>query len=151
MIDDKRAESGSQISILRDGERSLLYCCHSMRTHDMAGNHHVLSVGVDLAPALESNGVDAAELVSGLTSECLQHRGETRIPKPTASAIAMVANVLNIEWLKDALNNPARIICPRSNRCPRPERCEGARPSRAREITDIRAEVIASADVAAED
>jgi hypothetical protein len=106
---------------------------------------------VDLAPALESNGVDAAELVAGLAKECLQHRGEARIPKGTASAIAMVANVLNIAWLQDALNNPARIICPRSNRCPRAERCEGAKPSRAREITDIRAEVIASADQAGED
>jgi transcriptional regulator with XRE-family HTH domain len=146
MIDDKRAQSGSQISILRDGERSLLYCCHSVRTHDMAGNHHVLSVGVDLAPALASNGVDAEDLVASLASECLQHRGEARIPKGAAASIAMVANVLNIAWVKDALGNPARIICPRSNRCPRAERCEGARPSRAREITDVRAEVIASVE-----
>jgi len=57
----------------------------------------------------------------------------------------LVANVLNIAWVKDALEHPARIICPRSNRCPRAERCEGAKPSRAREITDVRAEVMASA------
>src|SRR3954463_11974527 len=48
MIDDGRAERGSQISVLRDGERSLLYVCHSLRTKDMAGNLHVLSVGLDL-------------------------------------------------------------------------------------------------------
>ena len=45
MIDGETRESGSQISVLRDHERSLLYCCHSMRTRDMAGNFHVLSVG----------------------------------------------------------------------------------------------------------
>jgi hypothetical protein len=106
---------------------------------------------VDLAPALESNGVEAADLVADLTNECLKHRGEARIPKSTAASIAMVANVLNIAWVKDALNNPARIICPRSNRCPRAERCEGAKPSRAREITDVRAEVIASVEAAPED
>ncbi|MDE2339195.1 MAG: DUF3612 domain-containing protein, partial [Gammaproteobacteria bacterium] len=50
MLDSER-DSGSQISVLRDGERSLLYCCHSRRVRDMAGNPHVLSVGVDLAPA----------------------------------------------------------------------------------------------------
>jgi transcriptional regulator with XRE-family HTH domain len=144
MIDDDRTSSGSQISLLRDGDRWLLYCCHSLRTRDMAGNLHVLSVGVDLAPALESNGLAAAELITGLANDCLRHKGEARIPKPTASAIAMVANVLNIAWVRDALSNPARIICPRSNRCPRTERCEGARPSRAREITDVRAEVMAS-------
>ena len=145
MIDDGRTDRGSQISILRDGDRSLLYCCHSLRTKDMAGNLHVLSVGVDLAPALESNGVDAHDLVSKLAADCLKHRGEARISKPAASAIALVANVLNIAWVNDALENPARVICPRSNRCPRPERCEGAKPSRAREITDIRAEVMATA------
>jgi transcriptional regulator with XRE-family HTH domain len=150
MIDDKRAESGSQISILRDGDRSLLYCCHSLRTHDMAGNPHVLSVGVDLAPALESNGFDAREIAESLTTECLHHRGEARIPKGAASAIAVVANVLNIAWVNEALSSPARIICPRSNRCPRPEPCEGARPSRAREITDVRAEVMASLGLARE-
>jgi hypothetical protein len=111
----------------------------------MAGNLHVLSVGVDLAPALESNGVGSEELVSRLTSECLKHGGQARIPKAAANAIALVANVLNIAWIKDALDQPARVICPRSNRCPRSDRCEGARPSRAREITDVRAEVMASA------
>jgi hypothetical protein len=55
IIDDRQApEGGSQISVLRDGEQSLLYCCHSRRVTDMAGNAHVLSVGVDLAPALRA-------------------------------------------------------------------------------------------------
>jgi hypothetical protein len=53
-----------------------------------------------------------------------------------------VAHVLNIAWITDALAQPARIICPRSNRCPRAERCEGARPSRAREIADVREEIL---------
>ena len=57
MIDGEHGPSGSQISVLRDGERSLLYCCHSIRVHDMAGNPHVLSVGVDLAPALATHSV----------------------------------------------------------------------------------------------
>jgi len=151
MIDDGRVERGSQISVLRDGDRSLLYCCHSLRTKDMAGNLHVLSVGVDLAPALESNGVNAAEIVDKLAGECLRHKGESKIPKSVAGPIALVANVLNIAWLKDALEHPARVICPRSNRCPRTERCEGAKPSRARVITDVRAEVMATATAAETD
>ena len=59
-INGERGDSGSQISVLRDGDRSMLYCCHSLRVRDMAGNPHVLSVGVDLAPALDSNGVETA-------------------------------------------------------------------------------------------
>src|SRR5437879_6163042 len=142
MIDDEHGVSGSQISVLRDGERSLLYCCHSRRVRDMAGNPHVLSVGVDLAPALASNGVPSEALIDSIFRECLQRRGEARVPKAAAQGLERVANVLNIAWIADALAGPARIICPRSNRCPRPERCEGARPSRAREIADVREEIL---------
>jgi hypothetical protein len=142
MIDGHRGESGSQISVLRDGERSLLYCCHSMRVRDMAGNPHVLSIGVDLAPALDSNGVKSADLTDEIFSECLQRRGEARIPKGATQVLSAVANVLNIAWIEDALTQPARIICPRSTRCPRSDRCEGARPSRAREIADVRDEIL---------
>src|SRR5579862_9307118 len=125
-------ESGSQISVLRDGDRTLLYCCHSLRVRDMAGNPHVLSVGVDLAPALDSNGVETRALVESIYAECLRRRGEARIPKVAVQVLGAVANVLNIAWIEDALSEPARIICTRSTRCPRIDRCEGARPSRAR-------------------
>jgi hypothetical protein len=50
--------------------------------------------------------------------------------------------VLNICWIEDALKQPARIICPRSNSCPRHKHCDGARASRAREINDVRAEIM---------
>ena len=142
MIEGTRGESGSQISVLRDGERSLLYCCHSMRVRDMAGNPHVLSVGVDLAPALDSNGANSAAIIDSLFEDCLQKRGEARIPKSATQVLGAVANVLNIAWIEDALGQPARIICPRSTRCPRSDRCEGARPSRAREIADVRDEIL---------
>ncbi len=142
MIGADHAASGSQISVLRDGERSLLYCCHSHRVHDMAGNPHVLSVGVDLAPALDSNGAPSAPVIDSIWRECLHRRGEARVPKAAGQALEAIANVLNIAWIADALGKPARIICPRSSRCPRPERCEGARPSRAREIADVREEIL---------
>jgi hypothetical protein len=139
------SDRGSQISVLRDGEQFLLYCCHSRRTNDMAGNPHVLSVGIDLVPALRSHSVDADTIVASIADDCLHHHGETRIPKPAAEAIKAAAKVLNIAWVEDALSNPARIICPRSTRCPRTEHCDGARASRALEITDVRKEIISHA------
>jgi transcriptional regulator with XRE-family HTH domain len=142
MIDGEHGLSGSQISVLRDGERSLLYCCHSIRVHDMAGNPHVLSVGVDLAPALATHSVASEAVVDSIFRECLHRRGEGRIPRAAAQLLSAVSKVLNIAWIEDALAHPARIICPRSNHCPRPERCEGARPSRAREIADVRDEIL---------
>jgi hypothetical protein len=113
-----------------------------MRVRDMAGNPHVLSVGVDLAPALDSNGVETPALIESIFAECLRRRGEARIPKMATQILSAIANVLNIAWIEEALTQPARIICPRSSRCPRVDRCEGARPSRAREIADVREEIM---------
>jgi transcriptional regulator with XRE-family HTH domain len=145
MLEGRAPQRGSQISVLRDGEQSMLYCCHSRRAHDMAGNPHVLSVGVDLAPALRSHGVDSEQLVASVTDACLHHHGEARIPETAAEAITSVARVLNIAWIEDALSVPARIICPRSTHCPRSGHCDGASASRAREITDVREEIITKA------
>ena len=143
MLNENRGpDRGSQISVLRDGDQSLLYCCHSRRTNDMAGNPHVLSVGIDLVPALRSHSVDAENIVASITDECLHHHGEARIPRAAVEAIKGAAKVLNIAWVEDALSNPARIICPRSTHCPRTEHCNGAGASRAREITDVREEII---------
>jgi hypothetical protein len=98
---------------------------------------------VDLVPALRSHGVDAEAIVGDLMDAC-QQRGEARIPDPAKDAIRAVAAVLNIAWIADALASPARLICPRSTYCPRAERCDGG-ASRAREITDIRQEIVEKA------
>jgi hypothetical protein len=108
----------------------------------MAGNAHVLSVGVDLVPALRSHGGDAESIVASITQACLRRRGEARIPEDAGEAIRGAARVLNVAWIEDALSLPARIICPRSTHCPRLMHCDGAGVSRAREITDVRKEII---------
>lgn len=146
MLNEKRgADLGSQISVLRDGDHSLLYCCHSRRTRDMAGNPHVLSVGIDLVPALRSHSAEVEKIVASITDACLHHHGEAKIPEAAAEAIKAAARVLNIAWVEDALARPARIICPRSAHCPRTGHCDGASASRAREITDVRKEIVSKA------
>jgi len=138
----ERKERSSQISVLRDGQRSLLYCCHTVRTHDMARNPHVLSVGIDLLPAMRANGIDAEAQVQQIAEACLNNRGQAPIAAAPRAAIEAIAKVLNIAWLEDALVNPASIICPRSNNCQRAEACVPGGASRALEIADVRAEII---------
>jgi len=139
------ADRGSQLSVLRDGEHWVLYCCHSRRTDDMAGNPHVLSVGVDLVPALRSHTSESERIVMSIADACQHHHGEARVPEAAAEAIRGVAKVLNIAWIADALSRPARIICPRSTHCPRTEHCDAAPAARAREITDVREEIVRAA------
>jgi len=133
----------SQLSILRDGDRNLLYCCYSLRTRDMAGNPHVLSVGIDLVPALESQGFDAQEIVNTIAEACNTKKGEAAPPRLAAQAIESAGRVLNIGWVTEALRKPARIICPRSTSCPRQVPCESLPAMRrTTDLADIRREIL---------
>jgi hypothetical protein len=110
----------SQISIMPDGEHTRFYCCHSMLTCDAAGVSHVLSVGVDLSPALSAQGYDECALVQTVAEACRKGGGDAPIPAEAKQALQTVSKVLNIGWIADALAHEATTICSRSNHCPRP-------------------------------
>ena len=138
-----RRRAGSQISVLRDGERSLLYCCHSLRAHDMAGNPHVLSVGVDLAPALRlataSTRSESSSPSSASACTVAARRASRRPPRRCSRA---VANVLNIAWIEDALAPAGAHHLPAQQPLPATGALRGGAALTAREITDVREEIL---------
>jgi len=108
----------------------------------MAGNPHVLSVGVDLAPALASNGVPSEPVIDSIFRECLHRHGEARVRRRLSRC--------STRWRRYS-TSPGSVTRSRSRRASSvraataaraPERCEGARPSRAREIADVREEIL---------
>jgi transcriptional regulator with XRE-family HTH domain len=113
----------SQISIMQDGKRARLYCCHSFLTHDALDELHVLSVGVDLLPALDAQGYDGESIVAAVADSCRRGGGDGAIPAEADSAIRAASQVLNISWIADALGSKASVICPRSGACPRHPAC----------------------------
>jgi hypothetical protein len=114
----------SQISVMQDGKRARLYCCHSLLTRDALDELHVLSVGVDLLPALDAQGFDGEEIVEAVAESCRRGGGDGAIPAAASSAIRAASQVLNISWIADALGAKASVICPRSGACPRhPNAC----------------------------
>jgi hypothetical protein len=113
----------SQISIMQDGKRARLYCCHSLLTRDALDAVHVLSVGVDLLPALEAQGYDGEGIIAAISDACRQGGGNGEIPPEAAASIRAASQVLNIAWIAAALDAPASVICPRSGACPREPRC----------------------------
>jgi transcriptional regulator with XRE-family HTH domain len=114
----------SQISVMQDGKRARLYCCHSLLTRDALDELHVLSVGVDLLPALDAQGFDGEEIVASVADSCRRGGGDGAIPAAASGAIRAASQVLNISWIADALGAQASVICPRSGACPRqPQAC----------------------------
>jgi transcriptional regulator with XRE-family HTH domain len=113
----------SQISVMQDGKRARLYCCHSLLTRDALDEWHVLSVGVDLVPALDAQGFDGEAVVGQVADACHRGGGDGKIPSGAASSIRAASQVLNIAWIADALDSQASVICPRSGACPRQPRC----------------------------
>ena len=116
----------SQISVMHDGNSPRLYCCHSLRDRDAAGTSHVLSVGIDLAPAFAAQGLDPMALVEEVAEACRRGGGHAAIPPAAAEAIRTVSHVLNIAWVARALEAPASTICPRGSDCPRTAHCTTA-------------------------
>jgi len=116
-------EPKSQISVMQDGKRARLYCCHSLLTRDALNAAHVLSVGIDLLPALEAQGYDGEGIVREVAEACRRGGGNGPIPVGAAQSIRAVSQVLNIAWIATALDAPACVICPRSGACPREPRC----------------------------
>ena len=114
----------SQISVMQDGKSARLYCCHSLLTRDAIDELHVLSVGVDLLPALEAQGFDGEAVVAAVAESCRLGGGDGKIPVEAAANIRAASQVLNIAWIADALDSTASVICPRSGACPRqPQIC----------------------------
>jgi hypothetical protein len=111
---------------MRDAQTPRLYCCHSLRTRDAADVSHVLSVGIDLAPAFAAQGLDAKSIVAQVDAACREGGGTAAVPESAAQAIRTVSHVLNIGWVARSLTFPASVICPRSSGCPRSQPCATA-------------------------
>ena len=79
----------------------------------------MLSVGVDLSPALSAQGYDETAIVQLIADACRKGGGDAPIPAEAKTALRTVSRVLNIGWIADALAHEATTICSRSNRCPR--------------------------------
>ncbi|NDE00511.1 MAG: DUF3612 domain-containing protein [Gammaproteobacteria bacterium] len=124
---NRAAEPVSQLSIMRDAQTPRLYCCHSLRTRDAADVSHVLSVGIDLAPAFAAQGLDATSIVEQIDAACREGGGTAVVPESAAHAIRTVSHVLNIGWVARSLAAPANVICPRSSGCPRTQPCAAAK------------------------
>ena len=116
-------QASAQISVLANGENLHIYACVSIKIHDLANNARVLCVGVDINPALEAQDKDATDIASSLQEACIRNGGSCEIPETIKQDIRSVANILNISWIEQGLNNPAQVICPRSSTCPRDPKC----------------------------
>ena len=144
MLGNKSDKASAQISVLKNGDDARLYCCESIRVKDAAGNYHVVCAGIDIGPAIESQGSAAEDVIFNIFSACQAGGGSAPVPEDAAKIIRSIANILNIEWIRRGLEREANIICPRSANCPR-DPCCVSKPKKRRPITeDIRNEILAT-------
>ena len=145
MLNTRSSKPSSQISVLRSGDDKRLYCCQSIRSTDAAGNPHVLCAGVDLAPALRAQNIDAGETIELIETSCNKGGGSAPIPEAAAQQLESISKILNIGWIGAGARSDATIICPRSTSCPRDKACLGHRARRLRsQIERIRESVLAA-------
>jgi transcriptional regulator with XRE-family HTH domain len=139
MLNTTSNEPSSQISVLRSGDDKRLYCCQSIRSQDAAGNPHVLCAGVDLAPALSAQNIDAMKTIDMIERSCNQGGGSAAIPTEARKQLESISKILNIGWIAHGAENDATIICQRSSNCPRDKHCLGKQmPKLKPKIDEIR-------------
>ena len=139
MLSTRSTEPSAQISVLRNGDDKRLYCCESIRGKDAAGNWHVMCAGIDLAPALQTQGFDAHEVIDQIEASCNRNGGAGPIPADARQKVESVGKILNIGWIQHGAQKDASIICPRSSTCPRDRHCLGIQASRRKpQIEQIR-------------
>lgn len=136
MLNTRSTRPSAQISVLRNGEDARLYCCQSIRGRDPAGNAHVLCAGIDLAPALDSQGFATIDLIEQIERSCNRVGGSSGIPREARQKLEAIAKILNIGWIADGAAKEASIICPRSSSCPRDRHCLGRAASRQRPMIE---------------
>jgi len=143
MLQSRSGKPSAQISVLRHGDDKRLYCCQSIRNRDAAGNPHVLCAGVDLAPALSAQGVDAQRTIGMIEDSCNASGGSGPVPKEALRQLEGIATILNIGWIAAGARRDATIICPRSSGCPRDRHCLGKPVRRAQSrIDEIRRSLV---------
>jgi len=125
MLNSRSNKPASQISVLRSGDDKRLYCCQSIRGEDAAGNPHVFCVGVDLAPALSAQNIDAMKTIDMIEASCNKGSGTAPVPAEARDQLASIGKILNIGWIANGAQNDATIICQRSSNCPRDTHCLG--------------------------
>jgi transcriptional regulator with XRE-family HTH domain len=145
MLNTDSDKPSSQISILRSGDDKRLYCCQSIRSHDAAGNPHVLCAGVDLAPALAAQNIDAMKTIDMIEASCNRGGGSAPIPPEATKQLSSISKILNIGWIAQGAEKDATIICQRSSNCPRDKHCLGKQmPKLKPKIDEIRDAIVAN-------
>ena len=146
MLNTRSTKPSAQISVLRSGDDKRLYCCESIRSKDAANNPHVLCAGVDLAPALQAQGIDSAETIDIIERSCNKGGGSAPIPTEAKQQLESIGKILNIGWIAEGSEKDATIICQRSSSCPRDKHCLGSKqPTLKPQIEEIRESVLAAA------
>ena len=110
-----------------------------------AGNTHVLCAGVDLSPALQSQGVDARETIDIIEKNCNQGGGSAPVPTEARRQLESIGKILNIGWIGEGAQKDATIICQRSSNCPRDKHCLGKAPPKLKPQIDRIREALVSA------
>jgi len=123
MINQPVTGTSAQLSVLNVAGQPRIYCCESTRTKDLANNNHVLCTGIDLNPAIEAQGEDAASIANDLKKVCVSNGGSASVPASMKKTLSSVARILNINWVERGIDTEARLICSRGAVCPREPSC----------------------------
>ncbi|MDP6396754.1 MAG: DUF3612 domain-containing protein [Candidatus Marinimicrobia bacterium] len=118
----------TQLSLMKNDEMRNLYACYNVPTRDAAGNRHVLGMGIDLQPALESTGKTFSCIIDAVEEHVVNHPGKP-LKDEVQREFKPALGLLNMGFANDAVGLPPEVICTWARICPRTKKCVGAKKS----------------------
>lgn len=125
MLRQSNREDSTQISVMDTRHGPKIYACQSIHAIDIAGDSHVQCAGIEMNAVMQAQNIDAMAIANDIKRACENNGGTAPIPAKAKQQLLTHAKILNIGWIEKGLEKPARLICGRSNNCPRNPDCTG--------------------------
>lgn len=100
----------SKLTITKDKNNTYIKSSISIQVQDMSGQAHILSLGIDLKPAIKKQISNYDDFIYDLSSN-IEKRGKKNFIKEIhANEIKKISRKLNIKWISDSADNEVDVM-----------------------------------------
>ena len=100
----------SKLTIIKDKNNIYVKSSISIQVQDMSGQTHILSLGLDLKPAIKKQMNNYDDFIYDLSNNLERRKKKNFIKKIYAYEIKKISRKLNIKWISDSVESEVDVI-----------------------------------------
>ena len=99
-----------RLTITKDKNNTYIKSSISMQVQDMSNQTHILSLGIDLKPAIKKQINNYDDFICDLSNNLDRIKKKSFIKKVYADEIKKISRKLNVKWIADSIENEVDLI-----------------------------------------